>query len=122
MAAKKKKKSKKPARAAKAKKSAAKKTIKAARKKTKKSSAAKAPQKAQPKKSAKRSGKAKQMIGEGDYQASRRFLKDQSSFVEKNRSKIDSMGKAAESALEGPEGDALRDAEAAAAAHARDTI
>ena len=55
-------------------------------------------------------------MGEGDYAASKSFLKDQASFVEKNKANIPAMGKAAEKALEGPEGDALRDAEAAAAA------
>jgi hypothetical protein len=66
--------------------------------------------------------KKKQTVGEGDYAASRVFLKDQSGFVEKNKSAIPAMGKAAEKALEGPEGDSLRDAEATAAARSRDTF
>ena len=66
--------------------------------------------------------KKKQIVGEGDYAASRAFLKDQSGFVEKNKAAIPAMGKAAEKALEGPEGDALRDAEATAAARSRDTF
>jgi len=66
--------------------------------------------------------KKKQIVGEGDYAASRAFLKDQSGFVEKNKAAIPAMGKAAEKALEGPEGDSLRDAEAAALARSRDTF
>lgn len=66
--------------------------------------------------------KKKQIMGEGDYAASRAFLKDQSGFVEKNKAAIPAMGKAAEEALEGPEGDSLRDAEAAALARSRDTF
>ena len=64
--------------------------------------------------------KKKQIVGEGDYAASRAFLKDQSGFVEKNKAAIPAMGKAAEKALEGPEGDSLREAEATAAARSRD--
>ena len=66
--------------------------------------------------------KKKQIVGEGDYAATRAFDQDQASFVKKNRAKIPAMGKAAEAALEGPEGDALREAEATAAARSRDTF
>jgi hypothetical protein len=66
--------------------------------------------------------KKKQTVGEGDYAASRAFLKDQSGFVEKNKTAIPAMGKAAEKALEGPEGASLREAEATAAARSRDTF
>jgi len=66
--------------------------------------------------------KKKQIVGEGDYAASRAFLKDQSGFVEKNKGAIPAMGKEAEKALEGPEGASLRDAEATAAARSRDTF
>jgi len=121
---KKKVKAKKPAKAAKAKKTPAKKSKPAAKakkpkkpvKKTVKAAAKKAPAR-KTKKAAK-----KQTVGEGDYAASRRFLKDQSGFVEKNKAKIPAMGKAAEAALDGPEGAALRDAEAAAAGRSRDTF
>jgi hypothetical protein len=65
---------------------------------------------------------ARKTKGEGDYAASRAFLKDQSSFVGKNKAKIPAMGKAAEKALEGPEGADLREAEATAAARSRDTF
>jgi len=66
--------------------------------------------------------KKKQIVGEGDYAATRAFDQDQASFVKKNRAKIPAMGKAAEAALEGPEGDALREPEATAAARSRDTF
>jgi hypothetical protein len=112
MAARKKtaKKRAKPARKAPAKKS------KAASKTS--SKAAKAPAK----KAKKAPARKKQVVGEGDYAASKRFLKDEASFVKKNKAKIPAMAKAAEKALEGPEGDALREAEAAALARSRDTF
>jgi hypothetical protein len=118
MAAKKKrtaKKAKKKTGAAKAKRAPAKKSkakkarkMKAPAKKTVKAVARKVP------------AKKKQTVGEGDYAASKSFLKDQSSFVEKNKAKIAGLGKAAEKALEGPEGDGLREAEATAATRSRD--
>ena len=64
----------------------------------------------------------KQIVGEGDYAASRKFDADQAGFVKKNKAKIPEMGKEAEKALDGPEGDSLRDAEAEAAGHSRDTF
>ena len=127
MAAKKKKKAAKKAPSKKAKK--AKKTKKATRKaaKTKKPAkkskkTVKAAKRPAPKKAAKKAKKKKQIVGEGDYQASRTFLKDQSGFVKKNKAKIPALGKEAEAALEGPQGDMLRDAEAAAAGRSRDTF
>lgn len=66
--------------------------------------------------------KTKQIMGEGDYAASRAFDKDQAGFVKKNKAKIPALGQAAEKALEGPEGDSLRAAEATAAARSRDTF
>ena len=119
MAVKKKSKSKK---AAKPKKAAAKKSKKPAKKakKSVKAAAKRAP--AKKAKAKKAPAKKKKVIGEGDYAASRTFLKDQSGFVAKNKAKIRSLGKAAETALEGPEGNALREAEATAAARSRDTF
>jgi adenylate kinase len=122
MAAKKKK-------AVKAKKAAKKKTakpasrkaakkIKTAAKKVKKA-AGKAVKKAAPKKKAKKPAVKKQIVGEGDYAASRSFLGDQAKFVKKNKAKIPAMGKAAEAALDGPEGASLRAAEAEAAGHSK---
>ena len=115
----KKKAAKRPA--AKTKRPAAKKRVKAAAKRApaKKAPAPKAPA---PKAKAKKAPAKKKIIGEGDYQASRAFLKDQSGFVAKNKAKIRSLGKAAEAALDGPQGDALRAAEATAAARSRDTF
>lgn len=126
MAARKKKatKKKKTAKAKTARKAAAKTSRKAAKnpaRKSKKATPAKKSIKAAVKKApAKKVKKAAKPIGEGDYAASRAFLKDQSGFVEKNKANIAAMGKDAEKALEGPEGAELRDAEATAAARSRD--
>jgi hypothetical protein len=144
MAAKKKKKTKKASKAkavkkAPAKKSkTAKKSVKAVKKTVKKTKAVKKTKKPAAKKSAKKTVKAvkkaaprkakkvvrkkKQVVGEGDYAATRKFDKDQASFVEKNKAKIPALGKEAEDALDGPQGDELRDAEAAAAGRSRDTF
>ena len=124
MAAKKKKKAAKKAPSKKAKKAKkttrkAAKTKKPAKKSKKTVKAAKRPA---PKKAAKKAKKKKQIVGEGDYQASRTFLKDQSGFVKKNKAKIPALGKEAEAALEGPQGDMLREAEASAAGRSRDTF
>ena len=136
MAAKKKAKAKKKAAPAKKKKTkaAAKKAVKrpaktAAKKKTKKAKkkspgllarAVKAVKKAVA--PAKKKKAKKQVVGEGDYAATRKFDADQAGFVARNKAKIPAMGKAAEAALDGPEGDELRDAEAAAAGRSRDTF
>lgn len=122
------------AKKAKAKKSAPKKTR--AKKSTKKTKAAaakrpakkakkKAPAaKTKPKKAARKAAakpvkKKKQIVGEGDYAASKRFLKDQSGFVKRNESKIPAMAKEAEQALEGPGGADLRAAEEEAKSHSK---
>jgi hypothetical protein len=55
--------------------------------------------------------KKQAIVGEGDYAASRTFLKEQAGFVKRNKSKIPAMGKEAEKALDGPEGADLRAAE-----------
>jgi hypothetical protein len=86
----------------KAKKSKARKAKKVARKAAKPK--AKAAKKAAPK-------KKKQIVGEGDYRASRSFLKDEAAFVKRHSAEIPAMGKDAEAALEGPEGASLRAAE-----------
>ncbi len=126
MAAKKKKKASKkksPVRAAKAKKAPARKAKKSVKKPAKKASKKSAKRvKPAARKPAKKAAKKKQIVGEGDYQASRTFLKDQSSFVKKNKSAIPAMGREASRALEGPEGDALRQAETEAASHARENL
>ena len=102
---------------------------KAAKKATKKKTGA-APARSKPRKAAKKTParkkaparKKKQIVGEGDYEASRAFLKDQAGFVRKNKASIPAMGRQAEAALDGPEGDALREAEAAGQARSRDTF
>ena len=126
-----KKKAKKASKAAKAKRAPkAKKTAKKAAKRTAKKARASGQAGATPKKATARksvkaatkkapAGKVKK-IGEGDYAASRRFDKDEASFIKKNKANIPMMGRDAEKALEGPEGAALRDAEATAAARSRD--
>ena len=63
--------------------------------------------------------KTKQIVGEGDYAASRAFLKEQAGFVQKNKAKIPAMGKQARAALEGSEGPALLAAEAEARSHSK---
>jgi hypothetical protein len=96
----------------KAKKKKAKKTVRraaASRAPAKKSKKTKKSKKAVARKAAPK--KKQKLVGEGDYAASRAFLKDQSNFVKKNKDKIPAMGKEAEQALEGPEGDSLRAAE-----------
>jgi hypothetical protein len=103
-------------------KKSAKKTKAAAAKRPVKKAKKKAPAaKAKPKKAAKKAPakKKKQIVGEGDYAASKRFLKDQAGFVKRNENKIPAMAKQAEQALEGPEGDALRAAEEAAKSHSK---
>ena len=128
MAVKKKAGATKKKKAAKAKKKAPAKKAKKAAKKTKKApkkgvrTIAKAAAKKAPARKAKKAPAKKKTIGEGDYAASRSFLKDQSGFVAKNKAKIPAMGKAAEAALDGPEGAALREAEAIAAGRSRDTF
>ena len=50
--------------------------------------------------------------GEGNYDASRKFDADEQAFIEKNRAAIPGLAKDAADALDGPEGDELRKAEA----------
>ncbi len=82
----------------------------------KKATAVKTKAKATARKTPKRVAKGE--IGEGNYKASKRFRKSEEAFVKANKAKIPAMGKAAEAALDGPEGDELRAAEAQAASHA----
>ena len=103
---------KKPAskKKAKVKKTAKRATAKARRAPAKKSK--QTARKSAPRRAKKAAPKKKQtLVGEGDYAASRSFLKDQSDFVKKNKAKIPDMGRQAEQALDGPEGDTLRAAE-----------
>ena len=116
MAAKKKK--KKPVKAIRKAKPAAPK--KAARKAAaKKAPARKAVKAKKPvKKAATKKKPARREVGEGNYKASKRFRAGEEAFVKKNKAKIPALAKSAEAALEGPEGDSLRAAEAQAAGHA----
>jgi hypothetical protein len=112
----------------KARKSARKAPVKktAKKKSARKAAPAKAAKAAAPRKAKKPAAKkpvAKkkaQIVGEGDYAASRAFLSDQAAFVKRNKAAIPEMGKDAEAALDGPEGAALRAAEAEAASRAKD--
>jgi len=93
---------------------------KAPRKATKAKRPAAAKAKTSPVKKAKAAPKKKkQIMGEGDYQASRKFLKDEANFVKRNNSEIPQMGRDAEAALEGPQGAELRAAEAEARSHSK---
>jgi len=73
------------------------------------------------KKAAKRTAprRTKDVFGEGNYTASRRFREDQEDFVRSNKERIAQLGEAAEAALEGPEGVELARAEDEARSHAR---
>lgn len=62
----------------------------------------------------------KEVYGEGNYTATRNFDKAERAFVERNKSRIPAMAKDAEKALEGPQGNELREAEAEAASRGRE--
>ncbi|HEY4126122.1 MAG TPA: hypothetical protein VGM36_15975 [Rhizomicrobium sp.] len=123
MAKKKKKKARKAAKAAKGKRPAtkakkgkkAKKAKKAVVRKASKRKAAKKAKRPAAKKAAKRPAKkarkSKDVIGEGNYTASRNFRQNETSFIRNNRGEIAAKAKEAEAALEGPEGDELRRAD-----------
>ncbi len=117
-------KAKKKSKAKSVKKSKAKPVKKKSKKKTGKRAAAKAAVKTKKSKKSKKTAakakkpvkkaapkKKKQIVGEGDYAASAKFDKDQAAFVKRNKAKIPELGKDAEAALNGPEGDSLRAAE-----------
>jgi hypothetical protein len=59
----------------------------------------------------------KEVFGEGNYTASREFRDQETKFVRRNKSKIESMGEEAEAALEGAEGGELEQAEEEARSH-----
>lgn len=60
---------------------------------------------------------AKEVFGEGNYTASREFRREQTEFVKRNKSRIPSLGRAAEAALDGEEHDALDAAAERARSH-----
>ena len=100
----------------KAKKSKARKAKKATRSRPKAKAAKKAAKKTISKAAPK---KKKQIVGEGDYQASRSFLKDEADFVKRHSAEIPTMGKDAEAALQGSQGGELRAAEEEARSHSK---
>jgi hypothetical protein len=59
----------------------------------------------------------KEVLGEGNYTASRNFRKGETAFVRRNKNRIPKLGKEAEAALEGPEGKDLLAAEEEARGH-----
>jgi hypothetical protein len=110
---------KKAARKAPAKKKTARKTkAKAAAKKKAPARKAATPKKAVAAKKKAPVRKKKQTVGEGDYEATRAFDRDQAAFVKQNKAKIPAMGRQAKAALDGAEGASLRQAEAEARRHA----
>jgi hypothetical protein len=62
----------------------------------------------------------KDVIGEGNYTASRNFDRAEEKFVKKHKGEIPEMGKGAERALDGKEGRDLRDAEERAKSRSHD--
>ncbi|HEY1614071.1 MAG TPA: hypothetical protein VGF97_10310 [Rhizomicrobium sp.] len=63
-------------------------------------------------------GSARGEIGEGNYTASRNFDRKQADFVKAHKTQIPDLGKQAEAALDGKEGEDLRRAEDEARSHA----
>jgi flagellum-specific peptidoglycan hydrolase FlgJ len=132
MAARKKAKTSKKTPAKKAKKrvvkAAPKRKAKAAKKAPKKAPAKKTPARKAPakktsaKKTAVKKAPAKRSAnkeyGEGNYKSSKRFRESEEAFVKAHKSEIPALGKAAEAALEGPEGKDLMAAEEEARSHA----
>ena len=121
MAKKKKKKARKAAKAAKRTATRAKKGKKA--KKAKRAVVRKAPKRKPAKKAkrpaakkaakrpAKKARKSRDVVGEGNYTASRNFRENETSFIRNNRGEIAAKAREAEAALEGPEGAELRHAD-----------
>ena len=119
-------KSKRPAAKAKKSKKAKKAVVRKApkrkaAKKTKRPVAKKASKKAAKRPAAKaRKAKTKDVIGEGNYTASRNFRNEETSFIRNNREEIARKAKEAERALDGPEGDELRRADAESGARGQE--
>src|SRR5262249_10994141 len=105
-------------------KKATKRAAAASSRKTKSKAAKRAAPKKAAKKRAKPAKKAapkkkKQVMGEGNYEASRKFLKDEAGFVKRHKADIPQMGKDAEAAMDGAQGAELRAAEDEARSHSR---
>lgn len=61
----------------------------------------------------------KDVYGEGNYTSARNFRNAEEKFIAKNKGKIGKMGKDAEKALDGPEGEELKAAEKRAKSHSK---
>lgn len=61
--------------------------------------------------------KSGEQLGEGNYTASRNFRESEEKFVKENKERIPGLGKDAEKALDGAEGEALKKAEEKAKSH-----
>ena len=101
-----------------ARKAVKRKAAKPAKKAPKKASARKTPARKTAVKKSPAKSSARKEFGEGNYKATERFDKAQESFVQAHKSEIPAMGKAAEAALNGPQGGELRAAEDEARGHA----
>jgi hypothetical protein len=111
------KKTRKPAgRKAAARKAPAKKAKPAPKKAKKKSWVAKAVASVSKLVKGKKAKPAKREAGEGNYAATKRFRDKEEAFIKANKKTIPKLAKAAEAALDGPEGNELRAAEASTAA------
>jgi len=91
----------------------------AAKRKTGRKVSARAPKSASAKKGSRSSGRGrarKEILGEGNYTASREFRRQETGFVRRNRGRIPQLGEQAAKALEGDEGNELRQAEETARA------
>lgn len=92
----------------------------AAKRKTGRKASARATKKTSRKTASRRAGRTRQreeVFGEGNYTASREFRRDQTGFVQRNKDRIPELGQEARAALEGSEGNELRQAEETARSH-----
>jgi hypothetical protein len=64
--------------------------------------------------------KQKEVLGEGNYTASRNFRKKETDYIQHNRATIARKAKEAEAAIDGPEGAELEQAREETAAHAKE--
>lgn len=64
--------------------------------------------------------KSADLQGEGNYEAAKEYREDAEKFVEENRDTIEASAREAARALDGPEGKALREAEAKGREPSRD--
>lgn len=96
------------------------KTKAAAKRKTGRKASARATKKTSRKTTSRSAGRGRQrkeVFGEDNYTASREFRRDQTGFVRRNRDRLPEMGEEAAAALDGSEGNELRQAEDTARSH-----